>query len=153
MDTLASYNMYSLPGIEATLDEEDSHFLLSRYLLERKFNFVYSYPGLDFDQVVELAQKFCFFAAKIQDAATGKMYPFNVPLNVFRFMLLEDGSWSKYYTVHRQSGYVVEGMHWSNGLVYQVRDDNDHPTVHQMVLSIDNITKFMHGFPDHDEDN
>lgn len=149
MDTLSSYNLYSLPFHDATLDEQDSHLLLSRYLLERKFNHVYSYPERSLDEVTSLVQNFCFFTAKIQDGLTGKLYPFNTPLHVFRFMLTEDGSWGRYYAVHRSPGYVVEGMHWSNGLVYQVRDDNDTEiNLHQLVLSVDALTKTMHGFPE-----
>lgn len=151
-----SFNLFTLPQHEATLDEEDSFFFLSNYFADKKFHYFYTYPELDYNTMVQLVNSYCLFYAKIQDKKTDSNVSINIPINIFRYIMLEDGSWSNYYTVKRKNGYVVEGMYWSNGIVYQVSEDIKNPQISQwntkiplqIVLGIDSLTKTMHGFPE-----
>lgn len=144
----SSYNLFTLPLHDATLDEEDSFYFLSNYFNDKKFFYFYTYPEFEYDTIVQLINSYCFFYTKIKDKSTDELISINFPINIFRYMMLEDGSWSHYYTVRRKPGYVVEGMYWSNGIVYQVREDTDAVNPIQIVLGIDSITKTMHGFPE-----
>jgi hypothetical protein len=144
----ASYNIYTLAMHEATLDEEDSFRFLSNYFIDKKLNYTYTYPDISFDQMSILTSNFCLFYAKIKIVQNDVAMPTNIPINVFRYIMLEDGSWSHYYTVRRKKGYVVEGMYWSNGIVYQVRQDAENYEVYQIVLSIDPLTKTLYNFPE-----
>jgi hypothetical protein len=144
----SSYNLFTLPSHDATLDEEDSFFFLSNYFNDKKFFYFYTYPEIEYDVIVQLINSYCLFYTKIRDGKTDNLIPINFPINVFRYMMMEDGSWSNYYTVRRKPGYVVEGMYWSNGIVYQVREDSKSIRPIQIVLGIDSITKTMHGFPE-----
>lgn len=145
---VASYNIHTLPKHEATLDEANSFYFLSNYFVDKKLNYTYTYPGLTLDEISILTSNFCLFYAKIKIASNEVSIPTNIPINVFRYIMLEDGSWSHYYTVRRKSGYVVEGMYWSNGIVYQVRQDAKDYEIYQIVLSIDPLTKTLYNFPE-----
>lgn len=150
-NALVSYNLYTLPMHDATLDEQDSYNLLQNYFSVNYLNHTYKYPSenislTDFQLMVS---NFCLFHGKVKDAQTDRSFHSNAPLYVIRYIMLADGSWSPYYTVRRKPGYVVEGLAWSNGLVYQVRDDlKEDFQIHQIVLSIDNLTKTLRDYPD-----
>ena len=104
---------------------------------------------MEFDKFQILSSSFALFYAKITNEKEDISFPSNYPLNVFRYMMMPDGSWSYYDTVKRQPGYVVEGAYWSNGMVYQVRSDSKSDfTIHEMTLSVDMLTKTMYNFPD-----
>lgn len=146
---LASYNIHNLHLHDATLDEEMSFNYLNWYLTEHVYNYSYSSPPLNSDSLHILISNFALFYAKIKILDINESRPSNKPLYVFRYLMLEDGSWSPYYVVRKKSGYVVEGMSWSNGLFYQVREDKEKDfQIHQMYLTIDSITKTMYSFPD-----
>ena len=50
--------------------------------------------------------------------------------------------------MRRKPGYIVEGLQWSNGLVYQVREDKKEQfQIYQIVLIIDSLTKTMYNYP------
>jgi len=142
------HSLQNLHSIDSTLDEEDSFIFLREYNLTKKLYYRYDYPTLNKDLIETLVSNFCFFYAKIKDSTNDKLYSSNIPLNVFRFMLLEDGNYAPYYTVKRKPGYVVEGLHWTNGLVYQVREDKkDNFEVYEIVIFVDSLTKTMYNFP------
>ncbi len=145
---LASYNLFNLHLHDATLDEHDSFNYLRYHLLNKPTNYFYKYPEISFDAIGILVSNFALFFARIKDAKSGDSFAFNVPINVFRFMLTADGNWSEYYTIKRKPGYVVEGMYWSNGMFYQVREDKkDDFEIYEVTLSIDSLTKTSHLFP------
>jgi hypothetical protein len=142
------HSLQNLHQIDATLDEEDSFIFLREYNLTKNLYYKYDYPTLNKDLIETLVANFCFFYAKIKDSTNEKLYSSNIPLNVFRFVLLEDGNYAPYYTVRRKPGYIVEGLHWTNGLVYQVREDKkDEFEVYQIVIFVDSLTKTMYNFP------
>jgi hypothetical protein len=95
----------------------------------------------------QLCNSFSIFNAKIKDTK-GKSYHSYFPLGVFRYMIHEDLSYSNYYTPRRKPGYVVEGSYWSNGMYYQVReDDNENIQIHQIVFYVDELTRKMSRYP------
>ena len=144
MDSLV-HSLENLHTIESKLDEEDSYIYLQNLNVSYKYSERYSFPPISRPIVSAIATSFCFFSAKIKDASTNQLYSSNIPLTVFRYLMLEDGSWSYYYTVKRKPGYVVEGMQWSNGFLYQVREDKDKDfEVYQINLSIDSFTRRLY---------
>ena len=70
-----------------------------------------------------LSSNFALFYAKVKDLKSEESFQTNRPIHIFRYIMLEDGSWSNYYAVRKKHGFVVEGMYWSNGMIYQVRED------------------------------
>jgi len=133
---------------ESKLDEEDSYNFLQEYLSTNSHYYKYSYPDISKDEIYTLISTFCFFCATVKDLSTNKSYPSNIPITIFRYLLLDDGTWSLYYTVRKKRGRVVEGMQWSNGLFYQVREDKkDGFELHEATLLVDAVTKTMYNFP------
>lgn len=134
--------------IDATLDESDSYYFLHEYQKENYLFYRYSSPDIySFNELDIMSKNFCMFFAKVRDIS-GNVLCSPIPINVFRFMLMADGSYSNYYTPKRKSGYVVEGMYWSNGMTYQVREDKkDDFEIYQKVLFIDSLTKTLHNYP------
>lgn len=133
---------------ESKLDEEDSYYFLEEYLKSNSHYYKYSYPEISKEEIYTLISTFCFFCATVKDLSNNKSYASNIPITIFRYLLLENGNWSLYYTVHKKRGKVVEGMQWSNGLFYQVREDKkDNFELYEATLLIDAVTKTMYNFP------
>ena len=85
---------------------------------------------------------------RIVKDSSGNSFSSPISINRFRFILLEDGSYSNYYTIRRKAGYVVEGMYWSNGMCYQVREDKSEDfAIYQKVLFLDSLTKNLYQYP------
>lgn len=145
------HTLENLHLVDSRLDEENSYYFLQDALLHSSHFYSYEYPTLDYSIIETLSINFSCFSAKIKDKKSNKMLNSLIPLVVFRYLMLEDGSWSHYDTTSRKPGYVVEGMYWSNGLIYRVREDvknNSQPfKTHQIVLLIDESTKVLHNFP------
>lgn len=150
-NNVTSYTMHTLHMHDATLDEEDSYTFLSLYFLEKTFRYTYKYPNIPINDIYILSSNFALFYAKIKDNKNDYIMSTNVPIHVFRYVMHEDGSWSNFYTLKRKPGLIVEGMYWSNGMMYQVREDKDTDfKIYEIALSIDSYTKTMHLFPDTD---
>jgi hypothetical protein len=142
------YPLSDLHNIDATLDESDSYYFLQSYIQENYLHYRYSYPDIyTLEEISNMINNFSLFFSKIKDVS-GNSFSSPVPINVFRFMLLEDMSFSSYYTIKRKPGYVVEGAYWSNGMFYSVREDKltDFET-YQIVLYLDSLTKTLHNYP------
>jgi len=142
------HSLHNLHSSEANMDESDSYVFLSQFLLDKKHYYTYKYPELSYEDISSIVSKFCIFCAKVKDSKTENLYLSNVPIHIFRYVLLEDGSWSYYYTPKRKPGYIVEGFCWSNGLLYQVREDKlQNFSTYEVNLMIDGYTKSLHSFP------
>jgi hypothetical protein len=147
MESSLIHSLHNLHTLDSTLDEEDSFIFLKEYNIQKSLYHRYEYPNLNRELIDTYVSNFCFFYAKIRDLETDRLYSSTIPLNIFRFVLLADGNFSPYYTVRRKSGYIVEGLHWSNGLVYQVREDKKEEfQTYQIVLVIDSLTKTMYNY-------
>jgi len=133
---------------DSDIDEEQSYSFLQYYYLDKYLQYMYTAPDVysmtEFDA---MANNFCLFFGKIQDS-TNSYIASPIPLFTFRYVMLSDGSWSSYYAVRRKPGYIVEGYSWSNGMVYQVRQDKEKDfQIYQRVLYVDHLTKTLHGYP------
>jgi len=143
------HTLDNIHSIESTLDEELSYHYLSSFTNSSLLFYKYSYPDLLYSHIRTLVNEFTCFCSSILDFNSGRSYTSPVPLQVFRYLMLEDGSWSNYYSRYNNSGYVVEGAHWSNGLFYQVRQDSRQPfETYEVNLYIDSLTKTMYNFPE-----
>lgn len=142
------YPLSDLHLIDATLDESDSFHFLSTYVNDNYLNYRYSYPDIyTMEEISNMVNNFSYFFAKIKDSS-GNSFPSPIPINVFRYIMLDDMSFTHYYTVRRKPGYVVEGMFWSNGMFYSVREDKEHDfDIYQIVLYLDSYTKTLHNYP------
>lgn len=135
--------------MDATMQEDESYHFLAEYFRQKFLHYVYRFPALSYEDISILINNFTFFCAKVKDLKTDAKYSSNIPIGVFRYVLLQDMSWAPYYTVRRQPGFVVEGAYWSNGLFYQVREDTkDNFGVFEATLMIDPLTKNVYNFPD-----
>ena len=148
MNTSLFHTLGNIPHLDATLDESDSYYFLQQYYIENYLQYKYSAPDIySFDVFDLMCNNFCMFYGKVTDFS-GNSFSSPISINRFRFILHEDGSYSNYYTIKRKYGYVVEGMYWSNGMCYQLREDKSEDfEVYQKVLFIDNLTKNLYQFP------
>lgn len=131
----------NLHTIDSTLVEEDSYHYLNKYLRDHSHYEKYSYPEKSLDAITTDAINFCLFSAKIK---VGKelIHSFK-PLAIVRYVLHEDLTYSNYYTNHRQPGYIVEGYVWTNGLLYQVRQDKPNNfKIYERTILVDNPTAY-----------
>ena len=148
MDPLI-HSIHNVHLIESTIDEEDSFILLKELSSYPLYSEKYFSPPLPQQDTFTLVSNFSFFCGKVKDSQTNKYFSSNIPIVIFRYLMTSDNSWSYYYTPKKQKGYVVEGMQWSNGYFYQVRQDVvEDFDIYQVVLCIDSFTKRMYNFPE-----
>jgi hypothetical protein len=143
------HTLFTLPYIESFYDEEDSHYILNEIIKEFSDFAVYDSKNelLSLDTVIAIANNYALFHASITHGDAKNLY-INLPLAVFRYIMLEDLSWSFYDTIRRKPGYVVEGMFWTNGMVYQVREDKEKDfEVYQICVYIDKQTVRKYNYP------
>lgn len=142
------HTLTELPYTSATVEEEVGYYITQVYEQENPEFVKYTTDQFDIFSMSQLCNSFSVFSAKVKDA-TGKSYQSYFPLGTFRYMLHEDLSYSNYYTPKRKPGYVVEGSYWSNGMYYQVREDDDENLqIHQIVFYVDQLTKKMSRYPE-----
>lgn len=133
-----------LPTYLATLEEDDSYLLLNKYLEDHSDYYTYKYPEYDLEDMYRICNSFTAVHAKVKDSKNNIAVHSSFPLYILRYVLHEDLSFSKYYTVRRQPGYIVEGLCWSNGIIYQVREDKDkEPEIYELTISVDSALARM----------
>lgn len=142
------YNVDNLPQIPATLEEDDSYYVYNTYPVIHSSHITYSYPGISYDIVKTIANDFCLFSGKVKESESSPQIHSFFPIGVIRYMLHDDLTFSNYYTPRRREGWVVEGMYWTNGFVYQIRDDSDSFTVHQLTISLDQVSSKLMNLKD-----
>lgn len=137
-------------SIESTVDEESSFNLVSLYKPTFPLNHYYDSKQYTLEQILYLCNQFAIFSGRVklsskQDSQT---IGSKVPLEVFRYKMLNDGSWYYAKTTPRnyKSGYIVEGGLWTNGMFYIVRTE-DSKEILEATLSVDQYTKDLHGYP------
>ena len=140
-----------IPLAESTLCEEDSFYLLSTF--EKSFPNYIKYSVSDtfsIESIINISTLFATFHSriKISQSSTDSIASV-VPLDVFRYKMLEDGS--SYYTKTPPSsykpGYIVEGAWWSNGMFYAVREESVFDVYLDAVLYVDQYTKGLYNYP------
>lgn len=134
---------------DATLCESDSYYLLSYYRESFPYNIEYTVAEHSIAQILYFAKIFATFhgRVKIGESSTSTISS-NVPIDVFRYKMLEDGSWYYIKTIPSsyKEGYIVEGAIWSNGMYYLVRDEHSFETL-DAFISIDQYTKGLYNYP------
>lgn len=132
--------------LEPTMFEEDSFSLLQYYQLSQDW-YVYDSHELGLNTVELLANKFTAFHGTVPFPKNplAKDFWSTIPLGVFRYRMLADGSPSLVDTYLDTPGYIVEGIYWGNGFVYVVRDKDQ---LVQIKLSISKETKEIQLYPD-----
>jgi hypothetical protein len=136
---------------QPTFDEEDSFHILKDLQIYDKW-ICYSSKDYPLKNVEELANTFCFAHGmvslskdpqKIEDPAN--YFWSSVPLGVFRYKMLDDGSWDNVTIFSKKKGYTVEGLYWLNGFCYLVKNDT---FLLEVNLFIDKHTKDRYSYPD-----
>ena len=135
----------SIPKLDATLYEEDSYGFLS---VNNFVNwYVYNSDRLGIDVTKALADKFMSLHGKILFPKSQQLtdsFWSAVPLGVLRYKMLQDGSYALIKDYKNRPGYIVEGVYWTNGFVYLVRDDKN---ILQIKLYIDKETRDIQLYP------
>jgi len=105
--------------LEATFDEEDSHFYLS-HLISKQW-YCYTSKDRPLDDVVEAIQLFITLHAciSLSDKELSRFWS-PTPLSVFKFIMDEKLSWHPLSEFSAFDGYTVQGCDWSNGFYYIV---------------------------------
>lgn len=134
------YSLQSLHSVESTFYADDSYHIFNTFPTLNSTDVRYSYPAIDYDIVSSIFNDFCFFHAKIQESPSSPRVSSFIPLGVIRFMLHHDLSFSEYDTPRRKPGYVVEGMFWSNGIVYRIREDSKNFQTYELTVLLDKLT-------------
>lgn len=136
---------------EATFDEEDSFHLLKDLQFYNQW-FCYSSKEYPLSYIEELSNTFCLAHGMVslsQDPSSiedpSNYFWSSVPLGVFRYKMLEDGSWDNLTIFSKNKGFVVEGLYWLNGFCYLVRNNN---FLLEVNLFIDKHTKIRYSYPD-----
>ena len=135
----------SLQSIDSSFFEEDSYEFLIFYQFYKDW-LVYDSKELHHELVVSLANNFMNFHGKIPfpEDILNDSYWSAVPLNSFRFKLLNNLICGLADPSDINPGYIVEGSCWANGFVYIVRDDR---AILQVKLFIDSDTHSNYGYP------
>lgn len=136
---------------ESSFDESDSFYFLKDLQLYKNW-YIYSSKDYPLISVKDMANYFCYSHGMISldpksdltDEETNYFWS-SVPLGLFRYKMLPDGSYSSVSFLNKNPGYIVEGVYWLNGFVYQVRN-NDF--VLEVNLYIDDKTKMRYNYPD-----
>jgi hypothetical protein len=131
--------------IEATVSEDTSYYLHQNCL--ENFSFVYDNSKYYLDQVMSMINSFAVFHSKISLSEISRQrVSSRIPLEVFRYKLLSDGSWYYVKTIpsKHKDGKIVEGALWSNGMFSVTREKG---TVVEASLHIDEYTKEFYSYP------
>lgn len=148
------YRVDQICDMNPTLYEEDSY----DFLAVNQFAdwYIYDSDQLGLPSVLSLANTFMAFHGKVsfpwflKNSPSFKQYVedgywSSIPLGIFRYKMLSDGSPYLLSTVKNIPGYIVEGVYWLNGFVYLVRDEHE---IIQLKLFMDKTTKEIQLYPD-----
>lgn len=144
---LTLHTPHTLQYIDATISEDSSYYLHKNYEVTFPFHVKYDNSKYNLEELINLINNFAIFHAKIKlssDSMQSVASP--IPIEVFRYKLLEDGSWYSVNTApsKHKDGQIVEGALWSNGLFCIIRDENQ---ILDAALYIDQYTKDFHKYP------
>lgn len=121
--------------------------------------FVYSSKTMRKDAALFLADLFSMSHGRIAHPEKPDFDFWSIPpINIFRYKLLKNGNYDLLYYPHARyndDGFIVEGAYWSNGYIYQVRNqelnkDNYLDEVLEINLFIDKKTKTIYDYPEPD---
>ena len=132
--------------LQPTMFEEDSYTFLQYYEYSQDW-YVYDSHQLGLKVVESLANNFASFHGTVPFPKNplAKDFWSTIPLGIFRYKMLANGSFYLVETVQKVPGYIVEGIYWSNGFVCVVRDEQQ---IVQIKLFITKQTKEIQLYPD-----
>jgi len=135
----------SIQSLDSSFFEEDSYEFLIFYQSYKEWK-VYDSTEISNQVVLSLANNFMNFHGKISfpEDVLKDSYWSAVPLNAFRYKLLQNLECGLVDPNDPQLGYIVEGVYWTNGFVYVVRDKKN---IIQIKLFIDSETYTNYGYP------
>lgn len=144
---LTLHTPYTISYIDATMSEDSSYYLQTNYQSHFPFYVKYDNSKYSLEDLLTLINNFTIFHGKIKLSAESKQnVPSPIPIEVFRYKLLEDGSWYSVQTApsKHKDGNIVEGALWSNGMFYIIKDKDK---IIDAVLYMDQHTKDFHRYP------
>jgi hypothetical protein len=146
----------SLRSLDVQWNEEKSYDFLQYFIFHKDW-FVYSSKNISNEIILQLSDVFSLTHGRIShpEAESLDFWSIN-PINVFRFKMLEDGSFDRLnYSIEKYNkpGYIVEGAYWSNGFYYHVVDedidmDNYVDQLVELNLFVDKNTLYSQGYPE-----
>lgn len=138
---------------EPSLYEEDSYYFLAFYQAYKDW-LIYDSKEIGISGVKALVDTFVSFHGKIpfpslisdnfeKDQIVPKFWS-AVPLGIFKYKMIESGTYHLLDSVKPVPGFLVEGAYWDNGFFYIVKNDDN---IIEIKLFIDRETKSIHGYP------
>lgn len=134
---------------EATMCESDSFYFIENYFQSFPLQVEYNSAKYSVDTVIKFSTLFSTFHGKVNlGSSSSSSIPSIVPIDVFRYKMLDDGSWYYINTLPTsyKPGYIVEGALWSNGMYYLVREENKSEFL-DAVFYVDQYTKALYNYP------
>lgn len=147
MSDLILHTPETISLIEATISEDSSYHLHKEYLKTFPSSFVYDNSKYPLDQVLSMINTFAVFHSRISLSEDSKQrVSSRIPIEVFRYKLLSDGSWYHVKTIpsKHKDGKIVEGALWSNGMFCVTREQK---IIVEACLYIDDYTKEFYSYP------
>jgi hypothetical protein len=147
------HSPYMLFRVDETMDEQSSYNFLSMYELSFPYYHHYTKDDYPLDSLVSAINTFSMFHGRVKilsDETMKHSVVSALPLDVFRYKMLSDGSWYFVKTTRsrRKEGYIVEGASWSNGMYYVVREEQNSSGIFiDAHLYIDQYTKDLYSYP------
>jgi len=140
-----SISIESIQSLDSSFYEEDSYEFLIFYQSYKDWK-IYDSKEVSYQVVLSLANNFINFHGKIPfpEEVLNDLYWTTVPLNVFRYKLLDNFRCGLVDPADPKPGYIVEGVSWTNGFVYLVRDGKN---IIQIKLFIDSETHKNYLYP------
>jgi hypothetical protein len=132
--------------LDSTIYEEESYTFLQYYQYAKDW-YTYDSNELGISTLKSVANTFTSFhgAVDFPHNDLAKDFWSSIPLGIFRYKMLSDGSPYLVDSIKHSNGYIVEGVYWNNGFVYLVRDKFE---LLQIKLFIDQKTKETQRYPD-----
>lgn len=91
------HSLTELPYTPSTIDEESSYWISQNYETENPEHIRYTDADFGQPMLTKMCDTFAVFHAKVQDLE-GKTTQSYFPINVFRYILQQDLTWTHYYT-------------------------------------------------------
>jgi len=132
--------------LKPTLDEEESYGFMVQSCIDNWF--IYNSDKLGVENVKALANNFMALHGTTFFPNKNEFFDefwTSVPLGIFRYKMLADGTFYLVDSYKKIDGYIVEGVYWVNGFVCLVRDNIG---IIQIKLFINEKTKNVQLYPD-----
>lgn len=129
-------------AMEASLDEEDSWYFLSKIVNQNWFS--YSSKDFPLDTIIDSIQNYIMLHAcvMLHEKGLGKFWT-PTPIEVFRYVMDDNLSWHTVSEFKPFDGYTVQGCYWENGFYYLV---SYNQFILEASLYVDSQTKNTYNY-------